>query len=104
VATGAAGVVGTGVAFGAGGGAAVATAGTTAVAGRAAGWPLPTTGTAAVSGLYPVRNSCQLGSTEEGSTRNFRYISSTSHSFWPNGELVLLTEPLASIPLPVVAI
>ena len=32
-----------------------------------------------------------------------RYISSTSHSFWPNGELVLLTEPLASIPLPVFA-
>ena len=30
-------------------------------------------------------------STDDGSSRNLRYISSTSHSFWPKGELVLLT-------------
>lgn len=80
-------------------------AGAGAADARPAGWPLPAaSAVVAESGVKSMRKSCQLASTDEGSSRNLRYISSTSHSFWPNGELVLLTEPLASIPLPVLAV
>ena len=64
-------------------------------AGRSRGRRLPV---AAASGCqWSVRGSSRRGiransgSTEEGSSRNLRYISSTNHSFCPNGDGELLT-------------
>src|SRR4029079_13411678 len=76
-------------AFGAGAGAG---SGGAVGAGACAGCPLPVVVVVVVcasvvgSGEESTKNSCQLGSTGEGSSRNLRYISSTNHSFCPNGD------------------
>ncbi len=51
--------------------------------------PLPSCRSARGSSRRGTR--ANSGSTDEGSSRNLRYISSTSHSFCPNGEGELLT-------------
>ena len=43
-------------------------------------------------GLKSAKKSCQAASTEEGSARNWSYISSTSHSLGPNCDAGLLLD------------
>ncbi len=83
------------------GAAAGAGAGATAAAGAAAAWPLavPVAGSATDSAAKSDKNSCQLESTEDGSSLNRRYISSTSHSFCPNWGFEPFTAVFASLRL-----
>ncbi|SKT77188.1 Uncharacterised protein [Mycobacteroides abscessus subsp. abscessus] len=60
---------------------------------------LAVAGSATDSAPKSLRNSCQLESTEDGSSLNRRYISSTSHSFCPNCGFEPFTAVFASLRL-----
>src|SRR5690606_32136183 len=61
-------------------------------------WPLAEGAASVVSGFRScvgeksAKNSCHAASTEEGSARNWSYISSTSHSLGPNCDAGLLLD------------